>query len=72
MLVDTHAHIHFEEYQEDLDIIFDNARIQIDMNQNKTGRTRVEHRVDVQRAETIRVADVFTASKTRRDALEGE
>ena len=26
MLIDTHAHIHFEEYQEDLDIIFDNAR----------------------------------------------
>lgn len=54
------------------DIIFDNAKIQIDMNQNKSGRTRVEHRVDVQRAETLRVADVFVASKTRRDVLEGE
>lgn len=26
MLIDTHAHIHFEDYQADLDIIFENCR----------------------------------------------
>lgn len=26
MIIDTHAHIHFDDYQQDLDIIFDNAR----------------------------------------------
>jgi len=54
------------------DIIFDNAKIQIDMNQNKVGRTRVEHREDVERAGVNRAAEVFIASKARREALEGE
>jgi TatD DNase family protein len=26
MLVDTHAHVHFEDYKDDLDVIFQNAR----------------------------------------------
>lgn len=26
MLIDTHAHIHFQEYQDDLDIVFENAK----------------------------------------------
>jgi hypothetical protein len=52
------------------DIVFDNARIQIDMGQNMSGKSRVEHKKDVSRQDTARVAEVFSANKIRRDVLE--
>ena len=54
------------------DIVFDNARIQIDMGQNMGGKSRVEHKKDVSRQDTARVAEVFSANKIRRDVLETE
>jgi nucleoside-triphosphatase THEP1 len=52
------------------DIVFDNARIQIDMGQNMGGKSRVEHKKDVSRQDIARVAEVFSADKIRRDVLE--
>jgi nucleoside-triphosphatase THEP1 len=52
------------------DIVFDNARIQIDMGQNMGGKSRVEHKKDVTRQDIARVAEVFSADKIRRDVLE--
>jgi replicative DNA helicase len=52
------------------DIIFDNARIQIDMETTKTGKTRVEYNKDIEKQGAIRVAEVFAANKLRKELLE--
>lgn len=52
-------------------IIFDNARIQIDMGVDKIGRTNSEHKKDVAVQNQNRVNSVMEASKARRVSLGG-
>lgn len=54
------------------DIIFDNSRIQIDMNSTNIGKTRTEYNKDVEKQGVARVAAVFNADKVRRELLEKE
>lgn len=52
------------------DIVFDNARIQIDMNSsNMMGRSRSEHKINVETNETARVKEVFEDKKFRDNLL---
>lgn len=52
------------------DIIFDNARIQIDMNNsNMIGRSRSEHKNNVESNETARIKEVFEDKKFRDNLL---
>ena len=53
------------------DITFDNAKIQIEMGQNKGGRTQTEHKKDVGVLNQQRVNDVLNATKNRREAING-
>ncbi len=50
-------------------IIFDNAKIQIDMGQNNGARTYSEHKQDKQVAGTKRAAEALTASQQRNAVL---
>jgi hypothetical protein len=51
------------------DIVFDNAKVQIDMGQSKGARTRTEFKQDTKEAEQLRVNAVLDSMKNRREAL---
>lgn len=53
------------------DITFDNAKIQIDMNGNKAGRTQTEHKKDTELSSTQRVKALLEATQARKVALSG-
>ncbi len=53
------------------DIIFDNAKIQIDMNENKGGRTQTEYKKDTEISQQNRVNLVYEAAKNRQALLKG-
>lgn len=53
------------------DITFDNARIQIDMGENKGGRTNSEFKKDTEVNQQARVNSVLESMKARQAALEG-
>lgn len=48
-------------------ILFDNARIQIEMEENSSGRARSEHKSDIEETKQQRVSAVFEAAKRLRD-----
>lgn len=52
-------------------IIFDNARIQIDMGENKGGRTQTEYKKDLAVQDQERVNSVMKAAKVRTSSLNG-
>lgn len=52
-------------------IIFDNARIQIDMGENKGGRTQREHKKELEVQDQQRVNSLLNAAKTRTLAING-
>jgi replicative DNA helicase len=51
------------------DILFDNARIQIEMNENTKARTQTEYKKDVELNNTLRVKTLFEATKIRSELL---
>ena len=53
------------------DILFDNARIQIEMEENNKGIGRVEHNKDIEETKQQRVSAVFQAAKRLRDEALG-
>ena len=53
------------------DIIFDNARIQIDMNPNKKARTQGEYKKDKDKESTDYVAGLLTGVQERKKVLTG-
>lgn len=53
------------------DIIFDNARIQIDMNPNKKARTQGEYKKDKEKESTDYVAGLLTGVQERKKVLSG-
>jgi len=53
------------------DVTFDNAKIIIETNENKSGRTVVEHKQDEAVLQQLHVNKVFEASKQRTDAING-
>lgn len=53
------------------DIVFDNAKVQIDMGQSKGARTRTEFKQDTKDAEQLRVNTVLESMKNRKEALNG-
>jgi hypothetical protein len=51
------------------DIIFDNARIQIDMNGDKTARTQGEYNKDKEKEEKRHVANMLEALQKRKAVI---
>lgn len=54
------------------DIIFDNARIQIEMDENKNGRTQKEYKKDIEVGSQNRVNAVMEAAKQKLQLLKNE
>lgn len=54
------------------DIIFDNARIQIDMNPNKKARTQGEYKKDKDKEDTAHVAQLLNIVQERKKVLTNE
>lgn len=52
-------------------MVFDNARIQIEMGENKGGRTQGEHKKDTEKSNQYRVNLVLEATKNRNKVISG-
>lgn len=50
------------------DVVFDNSKIQIDMEDSVFGKTQSEHNKDKQTMETLRVANVFGNAKKKKES----
>lgn len=53
------------------DILFDNARIQIEMEENTKARTQTEYKKDTELSDKLRVKSLFEATKLRKDLISG-
>lgn len=51
------------------DITFDNARIQIEMEENTKARTQTEYKKDTELSDKLRVKSLFEATKFRKELL---